>query len=46
MTEGKVLRFSRGFGSINDVIKLKSFQIVKVSKASHVVLSYVRYGKN
>ncbi|XP_078362503.1 metallophosphoesterase 1 homolog [Oculina patagonica] len=29
MTENNVLRFSRGFGSINDVIKLKSFQIVK-----------------
>lgn len=31
MTEGNVLRFSQGFGSVNDVIKLKSFQIVKVS---------------
>ena len=30
ITEEKVSRFSDNFGAMNDVIKLKSFQIVKV----------------
>ncbi|KAJ7333764.1 hypothetical protein OS493_015855 [Desmophyllum pertusum] len=34
MTEQKVSRFSRHFGSINDVIKLKTFQIVKINSVS------------
>ena len=31
ITEKKVSRFSENFGPINDVLRLKSFQIVKVN---------------
>lgn len=34
ITEQKTLRFQRHFGPINDVIKLKSFQIVKINSVS------------
>ena len=34
ITEEKVSRFSANFGSINEVIKLKSFQIVQVNVCS------------
>lgn len=34
LTEQKTLRFQRHFGPINDVVKLKSFQIIKINSAS------------
>lgn len=34
LTEKKTLRFQQHFGPINDVVKLKAFQIVKINSAS------------